>query len=198
MDMPLAKVVSFLRPRRRWAQFSLGILFIAVTLACVWLGVKTHLKRMEARRRLTIVFGSMEAATVVARPEKVTAYRVGTNPPWRSDTTPGIDDFPLTTGPVGVPAEFASNISAALVDPDSYGWNYAKPCIPQYGVRLVFDRGGDRVDVLLCFECDILAVAYNGTFTGGEDFDPVRPVFVRAVKAVFTNDRVIQGLVANR
>jgi hypothetical protein len=39
MAKPLAKLVSMLTPKRRWAQFSLATMFVAVTVLCVWLAV---------------------------------------------------------------------------------------------------------------------------------------------------------------
>ena len=39
MAKPLAKIASVLTPKRRWAQFSLGTMFIVVTVFCVWLAV---------------------------------------------------------------------------------------------------------------------------------------------------------------
>lgn len=33
-----SKLHSFLTPKRRWLQFSLGTMLLAVTLLCMWLG----------------------------------------------------------------------------------------------------------------------------------------------------------------
>ena len=35
MAKPLAKLLSMLTPKRRWAQFSLGTMFVVVALLCV-------------------------------------------------------------------------------------------------------------------------------------------------------------------
>jgi len=61
-------------------------------------------------------------------------------------------------------------------------------------VRISFYSGPDRVDVLFCFECNVLWVFHNGVQTGGEGFDYVRPNFVRAVKPLFPSDKGIQEL----
>lgn len=37
MASPTMKLLAFLRPRRRWLQFSLGTLLLVVTLLCIWL-----------------------------------------------------------------------------------------------------------------------------------------------------------------
>src|SRR5438132_567105 len=39
MAKPLGKLASLLTPKRRWAQFSLGTMFIVVSLLCVWLAL---------------------------------------------------------------------------------------------------------------------------------------------------------------
>lgn len=41
LGMPIlfAKIVALLKPKRRWAQFSLGTMFVVVAVICVWLAV---------------------------------------------------------------------------------------------------------------------------------------------------------------
>ncbi len=39
MAKPIAKLISMLKPKRRWAQFSLASMFVVVTVLCVWLSV---------------------------------------------------------------------------------------------------------------------------------------------------------------
>jgi hypothetical protein len=53
----LAKVVALITPKRRWAQFSVGTMFVAVTIMCVWLADEVNRGRrqrevVEAIRRL--------------------------------------------------------------------------------------------------------------------------------------------------
>ena len=70
----------------------------------------------------------------------------------------------------------------------------AKGCEPVFGVGVTFARGEQSVDVLFCFECDILAVYQGGRGVGDEDFDPARTRLVRLVKKFFPADDVIQQL----
>jgi hypothetical protein len=37
MAKPIAELLSMLKPKRRWAQFSLATMFVVVTEICVWL-----------------------------------------------------------------------------------------------------------------------------------------------------------------
>jgi hypothetical protein len=39
MPHPLAKLLSMLTPKRRWAQFSLATMFVVVTVLCVWMAI---------------------------------------------------------------------------------------------------------------------------------------------------------------
>jgi hypothetical protein len=85
-------------------------------------------------------------------------------------------------------------LAALLLDPRSYVWNEAKGCDPLYGVRLEFKRKDETVDVIFCFECDILTVYHNGVAGSGEDFDPIRPALVPLMKEIFPKDGEIQSL----
>jgi hypothetical protein len=89
-----------------------------------------------------------------------------------------------------------ADVATVLTDPRSYDWSKAVGCLPSYGVKLSFTRGADRVDVLLCFECDIVLFEHNGEPPGLEEFTPMRPVLVRAVKQLFPDDAEIQALMA--
>lgn len=150
---------------------------------------------LSSRAAVAKMFGGRDGIALVNQPSKVEAFRLGPLPEqidWQKAT---LGDYPITSGPVSVPASVGSQVAAVLTSPRSYGWHFtAKACMPSYGVRLSFHRGNERVDVMLCFECDILWVLRNGVSTGGEDFEDVRPVLVRAVKTLFPNDPVIQSL----
>jgi hypothetical protein len=43
MAKPLAKLVALLKPKRRWAQFSLATMFVVVTVLGVWLPLANRL-----------------------------------------------------------------------------------------------------------------------------------------------------------
>jgi hypothetical protein len=62
MAKPHAKLVALLRPKRRWAQFSLGTMFIAVAVICVGLAIKVHRanKQREAAAAVTASGGWVE------------------------------------------------------------------------------------------------------------------------------------------
>jgi len=144
------------------------------------------------------LFGGRGNVAVVAQPEQVLAYRVGPLPEgivWQQEA---FSDYPIVSEPVELPAAIAKQVSAALASPATYVWETAKACQPNYGAQLSFISGEDRVDVLLCFACDMLLVGRDGQTLGSEDFDHARGVLVRAVKECFPDDEVIQRLSESR
>ncbi|MGC1272412.1 MAG: hypothetical protein WBC44_01800 [Planctomycetaceae bacterium] len=151
--------------------------------------------RVEAAEdRVAEMFGGRDGLKTLTEPDKVEAYRLRPLPQDKQGRRTPLKEFQILSGPVTVPKESAKNVARSLLSYDSYEWDSAKGCLPIYGVRLSFARGDDRVDVLLCFQCDVLLVYRNGKITGGEDFDAIRPVLVRTVKPLFPDDEVVQGL----
>ena len=138
------------------------------------------------------LYGGAASFAILNKPHSVVAYRLAPIPLESNAQT--LDDFPSSKGPITVHDEIAVKLSVALSDPRSYGWDFVKACIPTYGVRLTFEADGGAVDILLCFECDILAIFIDGTAIGGEDFDDIRPALVQAVKQIFPDDVELQAL----
>ena len=103
-------------------------------------------------------------------------------------------EYPIRTGPLVLPTNLATNISAILCNPKTYvpPGGPGNRCAPQYGVRLKFVGATGSVDVLICLECNILAFAPEGTVADDKDFDPGRPQIVRFLKQVFPDDKLIQ------
>ena len=139
------------------------------------------------------MFDGDSGIETIRHSDKVEAYRIDL-PLSPVNNRNRVGDYPILSGPVRVPVELTSELVAVLLSPESYVWEWMKMCDPEYGVCLSFYRMGDRVDILLCFECSIVMMAHNGVATGGEDFDYMRPTLVRAAKALFPSDSVIQGL----
>lgn len=140
------------------------------------------------------VFGTAGAQAIVAKPEKVRAYRLADN----SFFQPMVADYKTVAGPTAVDSAEATETSKLLLDQNSYVKDSAKGCEPIFGVRLEFVQGDNTTDVLFCFECDILTVYHQGKPVGGADFDKIRPKLVGIVQRIFPNDETIQGLKAKR
>ncbi len=173
------------------------LLFGAVTVVAVataTAGAKWFLLSRSAAApaptpELLKLYGGAKGFAVLQKADKVEAFRVSHR---------GTQEITVTEGPVTVPPSVATQLVSVLSAHQAYGWDYAKGCIPFWGVRLAFYRGADRIDILLCFQCDILSVSLNGTQAEYEDFDPIRPNLVRAIKEIFPNDPTLQALSEHR
>lgn len=139
------------------------------------------------------MFDGESGLGTVRHAEKVEAYRIS-SPPMSVSAANRVKKYPVLAGPVSVPTALAATVTTALLSPESYGWEWVKGCMPEYGVCLSFYRQSDRIDVFLCFECRILMIVHNGVACGGEDFDPIARTLVRAAKMLFPVDGVIQAL----
>jgi hypothetical protein len=97
-------------------------------------------------------------------------------------------------------AETIKKLRAVLLDPTAYEFDVAKACefVPGVGIRFVDKER--TVDVVFCFECDVVAIRTSGSerWQGGGSFDPGRARFVAVMKQVFPDDKVIQELKAKR
>jgi hypothetical protein len=98
-------------------------------------------------------------------------------------------------GPVRLKGEQAKAFSEVLLDFDSYMWDCKKMCIPDYGARLRFHKGSEYVDCAICYECDMVEIAYGEhskvhDLTGGR----IHNSLVRAIQRVFPDDRVVRDL----
>ena len=139
---------------------------------------------------LNEVFGRPQAIDTVRNASSVRAYRLRSP----SHHHESVSDYATVGDPVEVSAAAAAQLRVLLLNPSAYEWDSAKGCEPDYGVRIQFQHGADEVDVLLCFECAILAVYYNGKIAGGEDFDDIKSQLAAIVMELFPDDAAIQTL----
>jgi hypothetical protein len=94
-----------------------------------------------------------------------------------------------------VPIQTAAEIGRILSQSSSYNWDIRKSSTPMPGVRLDFiTDANESMQVLLCFECNILIAYRDGERVGEEDFDPARADLIRLIKPLFPRDETIQAL----
>jgi hypothetical protein len=173
-------------------KFSLRLLIAIVTTCAMIGGIYAYLNRPP----LVKLFGGVSNMRIVRHPTRVEVYLLGdpreVTPP---DHFASPVDYPVVAGPIVVPSKSADKFSEALLDNGAYGWEWDKACgHPVYAVKLSFHQTNDRVDVYLCFRCDVLTIVQDGEILGSEDFDDARPVLVSALKQVFPNEKVIEEL----
>lgn len=146
------------------------------------------------------VFGFAHAfnTNIIRSPDRVEAWRTekGLNSAGRpSSLDPAA--YRMLTSPIDVAPKTASRISRILVAPSTYLWNMGRTCEIDPGVRLRFTKGGQAVDIMLCFKCGELWVWRNGKHVGGGYFDPGRARLASLMKQIFPNDKVIQSLTSD-
>lgn len=88
---------------------------------------------------------------------------------------------------------WAKMISDGLSDPKLKGSR--KMCEPQPGVALAFKSDKQLVEVAICFECRTWEFYVDGKqWKGSIDFDSANNELIKLAKALFPNDKAIQGL----
>lgn len=105
-----------------------------------------------------------------------------------------VSDYPVTQNLGELASDQVPRLLAILLDPATYEWEHAKACIVTPGVRLSFQSASDQVDILFCFQCDILFVYRDGEYVSGGSFDFGRPQLVELLKDHFPNEPLIQSL----
>ena len=131
--------------------------------------------------------GGKDAYETVVSPDRVEAWLL--NGEGRGERP----QKAIRTGLLELKPKIAKAFSAALLDFDSYWWTAQKLCSPDYGLRLRFIRGSDKVEFILCYDCDILQVTHNGK-TKEENFDFAHNKLVKALQGAFPKDEVVKKL----
>lgn len=144
----------------------------------------------QVSQNVVELFGGEQAVEIIQNAETVNAYR---QPP-KSYHQRSLSDYEVLSGPVPVSEAERKELLNALLANDSYMWEVAKGCEPDYGVRVEFSKGDEKVDVLFCFGCSQLQVYRNGKSISGEEFDPIEEKLTEIAKRIFPDDKAIQAL----
>jgi hypothetical protein len=155
-----------------------------------------------AEARVATYFGR-ETWDIIEYPDRIEVHRLDAaaalNP--GGDSRPRLARYPVVGEPVSPSPGWTERLRRVIRDSDSYAWNRPKLCKPRPGVGVRFTRGGDRVDLWLCYECSILGMdRYTGAQTQpaaspSRDFDPAAERLIALAKEVFPHDHQIQELV---
>ena len=141
--------------------------------------------------QVTKLYGGPSAIYTVQHSASIQAYRLASP----SEHVQSLADYKMSAGPIAVPESTVTKLRDILMDDEVYLWDVKKSCgEPNYGVRFQFQKGSDSVDVLICFDCDMLGVYHNGQAVDYEDCDLVRAQLIAISKELFPDDPVIQSL----
>jgi hypothetical protein len=183
------------RPRARALLFAALICVSADSWAKVdskfehWLG-PTTVRILEAGDRVEIFVVGSERVGARGSADDNTSAQL---PPGTPAT---IQRYPVRRVAASEGRAFAQQIARLVLDERSYeprmypfGRSVMKGCVFAPGVAFRVWARTRAVDVLLCFQCDEIAVAYVGgkrEMLAG-DIDPARPAFVRLAKSVLAD-----------
>lgn len=145
--------------------------------------------------RVAGIYGGESAAQTVAAPDKVEAILLRPLPTEKQGRPTPLDEFEARSEPVKVDEATAKQLGKALTSSKSFDPpGLAVACIPIYGVQLVFQKGEDRVDVLICFECGTILTFHNKKKVKGALFERTPASLIAAMKKTFPEDKAMQSL----
>lgn len=98
-----------------------------------------------------------EILKLLAKPDRVTLYRIR---PETADDGERIEGYPIIAKKALSPEAFA-DLRTVLLDPATYGGPFAMCFIPHHAVRI--EKGGEAVNLVICFECNYMHVAPSGS-----------------------------------
>lgn len=136
------------------------------------------------------LLGGQDVVDVINNAEVVSGYLL----PQKSYHQESVEDYTMRLGPIELPEVQKSKLTKILLSKESYLYDIAKGCAPDYGVRIEFQKGENRVDLLFCFGCSQVQAYKNGKSLSGGEFDPVEKQLAEIMKEIFPDDEAIQGL----
>ncbi len=149
---------------------------------------------------LTDVFGSRETIDVVRSALESHSYRLDPSdepfddlqgPIYRADW--GVDDYLVKSGPNRIKSALQDQLSRVVIDLPIYAFGEVG-CGPDFGYRVQFSHDRSNVDILFCFNCNILMVYVDGKAVGGGHFAHDNGRILKVMKKIFSNDSLIQSL----
>lgn len=135
------------------------------------------------------VLGGREVVQTILEAKKAVVFRL------KGETLKSKPaEYEVLTGPLAVDGNTAQQLAQTVTAYRTYEREIALGCEPVFGVRTTFAHEKNRVDVVYCFDCDLLAVYLNDKRVGDGCFAPGRAKLVALTKTLLPKDEVIQGL----
>jgi hypothetical protein len=174
-------------------RFVIGILVLVACGLASYGGWRYSRQSEAAKWRPLLIkrMGGESAYRCVAEPDVVTAQRMKqTNPD--PVLQPRLAYEPIRDA-FEVSPDIQSRLSELLTDPLSYNWEQvAKGCRPNYGIKLTFVRGQQKVEFWVCLSCAAIYVAH-GDHAGMIHFDPVENEVIELALRLFPGDSEIEA-----
>jgi hypothetical protein len=125
--------------------------------------------------------GGEQAYDAVAKPDWVEVVLMGVK-----DRDVGNSPIVEQTQAVRLNPEMAKDVSALLLDFDSYRWRVKMFHLCFQHVKVTFGRGERKVSFLICPECDDIHVAFDRHIEG-QTFQPAHDRLMKLLLQVFPN-----------
>ena len=144
--------------------------------------------------RILKLYGGTTSVELLRHAPKVQAFRLA--PPGAAPKPGEVHAGPYvaSAAPVEIPVDVVAELSAILVDPETYDWRRVKRDAFRPQVGLWFVRGAYILEIALDLETAQITAYAGEQPMGAEDFDAARPRLLALVKRVFPNDAAIQSL----
>ena len=166
--------------------YSLFLLFAG----CSSSEVKESQPEQSVSKSVVELLGGQDVVAVINNAEIVSGYLL----PQKSYHQESVENYKMRLGPIELTASQKTKLSKLILSKESYIFDVAKGCAPDYGVRIEFQKGENHVDLLFCFGCSQVQVYKNGKSLSGGEFDPVEKQLAELMKEIFPEDELIQSL----
>ena len=143
--------------------------------------------------RMGKLYGGAEGLDAVESPDHVDAFRL--RPPAPGQQIPRFNEWPVVGQPVRVAPAVASRFSRGLTRESTFPrWEEPKACDPRPGFLLRFTSGGRHVEIVFCFECQILFTYRASESLWYANFDGSTRTIAGLFLQVFPGDPVLSRL----
>lgn len=158
------------------------VILLLVVFSFLWMPnfiAADSINAVEIKEKFLKLVGGEKAKEVITKYEKVEIFRLADE-----------SEKKVISEGIKLSSEKSKILSKLLTDYKTYVWEDGNKCIPDWGVMFVFYKGNDKVEVMLCLDCDIIKFI-NG---GEEEINPIRVELLAIIKPMFPNDKKIQDL----
>ena len=147
------------------------------------------------REKLVELFGGQEVFRALAAGPPLEAFRLADIVEQPQSVTAPLGGYRVQTGPVKVDGHLAGKLGELFTRANFYEHPAgATDCPFKPGVALRFEAAGKKIELLICFGCNELAVYRDNRLHGFVSIRPRRQELLTVLRDVFPGDQVIAKL----
>lgn len=152
---------------------------------------------LENLRRLVRIENLVDQSSrrILASVTRIETYRI--HPEFRRDAEDKILNYEILARGSTLEGPEVVKLGSQLLEKDNFMFDARKTCAIRPGVVFRVYRDEAFVDIVICFECEMLGF-YSGPSKNPrrmwEDFDPIHDPILRLAKKAFPDDSTIQDL----